>query len=160
EQLRAFPNALSCRPRLLYADKPDVIYQDASTLHYLALAADQRRGRPATEGLTPVPRQTVGGGIMLLNCEIARKVGNFDEHYLFGWQDGELDMRARLLGYLVLQDPYAIGYHIERPGGVRRVLGQLYNRRRFIMICYSARTLLVLSPALLLFELLILAMCL
>jgi GT2 family glycosyltransferase len=160
EHLRAHPRALSCRPRLVYADRPGIIYQDANKLHYLALAADQRRDRPVEEGRSPVPRATLGGGIMLLNCAVARQIGNFDERSLFGWSDLELDVRARLLGFEVLHDPLAIGYHVERPGGLQRVVGQLYNRRRLIAICYSGRSLTVLAPALLAFEVLVLAMCL
>jgi GT2 family glycosyltransferase len=160
QQLRLHPNALSCRPRLVYANQPDVIYQDAASLHYLAVSAGQIRDQPVSEGLKPYPRQTIGGGIMLLNCAIARDLGNFDENYLFGWSDGELDMRARLLGFVALQDPYAVAYHIERAGSLRRVVGQLYNRRRLILICYSARSLVVLGPALLLFEIVTFLMCL
>ena len=159
--LKEHPNALSCRPRLVYSDRPDVIYQDAAELHYLALSSGQRRGRPVEEGLLPLPRQTIGGGIMLLNCAIVRNLGNFDDNYLFGWSDdSEIDVRARLFGYETWQDPHAIGYHREQPPGIRRVLGQLYNRRRLILICYSARSLLLLGPALLVFEGLVLLMCL
>ncbi len=159
-QLRAHPRAMSFRPRLVYRDRPTVIYQDANTLHYLALAADQHRDSPVDQWLTPAPRDTLGGGIMLLNCAIVHAVGNFDENYLFGWGDDlELDVRARLYGYVTLHDPYAIGYHSERTPDARRVAGQLYNRRRLILTCYSGRSLVTLAPALLLFELILLLMC-
>jgi GT2 family glycosyltransferase len=152
--MRSRPGILCCTPRLLDADDPERIYQDGATLHFLGLSANQSRGAAVSSRPAGPPTPTFGGGIMLIDRDLAGDIGLFDESYALGWaDDGELHLRARLAGYEALHVPTACCLHHERERGRTRAYAQFYNRYRLLLSCYATSTLLLLSPALLAFEL-------
>ena len=147
---------LCCTPRLLYQDDPSRLYSDEQSLHYLCVSCAAKPGRMNDMR----PRPSVGGGIMLIKRSLAERLGGFDDDFMLGWgDDGELHLRGYLAGYRVLHVPEATVLLVPNPHGKGRVDAQFYNRLRTIAICYSARTLIVCAPVLLLFELLLVAMC-
>jgi GT2 family glycosyltransferase len=147
---------LCCTPRLLYQDDPTRLYSDEQTLHYLCASC-----APNPVGVTDMrPRASMGGGIMLINRSLAETLGGFDDGFMLGWgDDGEFHLRGNLAGYRVLHVPTASLLLVPNPHGTGRVCAQFYNRFRTIAVSYSARTILVCAPALLLFELLLIVMC-
>lgn len=148
------PGVLCCTPRLLDARDADRIYQDGATLHYLGLSANQARGTAASRRPAADPVPTFGGGIMLIDRDLAGDIGLFDEGYALGWaDDGELQLRGRIAGYEALHVPTARCLHHEGGRGRSRAYGQFYNRYRLILCCYAASTLLLLAPVLFAFEL-------
>ena len=92
---------------------------------------------------------------MLIDTRLSARLGDFDEGFVIGSSDGEFHFRGRISGYNVLQVPAATIGHLSRPHGRSRAFGQLYNRYRMLLIIYSTRSLILLSPALLLFEILL-----
>ncbi|MFW6193097.1 MAG: glycosyltransferase [Gemmatimonadota bacterium] len=147
------PDVLCCTPRLVYHDEPGRIYHDGGELHFLCVSTAVPRGLRVAEHPPGPPAPTVGGGIMLIDREASREIGGFDAGYLLGWgDDGEFHVRGRLAGYRVLQVSSAAARHVERPRRTDRALGQLYNRYRLLLTAYSLRSLLLLAPALVLFE--------
>lgn len=147
-------NILISRPRLMYCGRPNLLYRDTASIHFLGISADDRRGVPYDESFPTIMDNTFGGGIMLLNVSKALEIGNFDDRYLFGWgDDAELSVRGRLCGYRSVYCSYAVAYHDESLQGTGRVTGQIYNRWRFIATLYSKRTLIIIIPALVTFEL-------
>jgi hypothetical protein len=152
--MRSRPGTLCCTPRLLHRDAPDRIFQDGARLHFLGLSSGQRRDVPAAEHPAGEPVETFGGGVMLIDRDLAGDIGCFDECYALSWaDDGEFQLRGRMVGFRALHVPAATCLHLRRPRGRARVYGQLYNRYRLIATCYAARTLVLLAPALLAFEL-------
>jgi GT2 family glycosyltransferase len=147
---------LCCTPRLLYQDDPTRLYSDEQTLHYLCASC-----APNPVGVTDMrPRASMGGGIMLINRSLAETLGGFDDGFMLGWgDDGEFHLRGNLAGYRVLHVPTASLLLVPNPHGTGRVCAQFYNRFRTIAVSYSARTIVVCAPALLLFELLLIVMC-
>jgi GT2 family glycosyltransferase len=90
---------------------------------------------------------------MLIDVAKGREIGFFDEGYAFGWaDDGEFQLRGRLLGYEALHVPRATCLHRVKAHGTRRAYAQIRNRYRLILTYYSWRTLLLTGPSLLLFE--------
>ena len=148
------PDVLCCTPRLVYHDDPGRIYHDGGGLHFLCVSTDVPRGEPVASRPAGPPRPTVGGGVMLVDTDRSDRMGGLDEGCLLGWgDDGEFHVRGRLFGHRVLHVPSAVARHVERPRGTDRALGQIYNRYRLLLTAYSGRSLLLLGPALLAFEL-------
>lgn len=147
------PDVLCCTPRLVYRSDPERLYHDGGALHYLCVSAAVPRGRRVADHPAVPPTPTVGGGIMLVDRRLAREIGGFDEGYLFGWgEDGDFHVRGRQAGLRVLQVSDAVARHAERSKGTDRALAQVYNRYRLLLTAYSARSLLLLAPALAAFE--------
>jgi GT2 family glycosyltransferase len=146
-------DVLCCTPRLMYHDDEGKLYSDGAGLHYLCVSTPSARGQRVADRAVSAPRPTIGGGIMLIDREAAGRVGNFDEQFLIGWgDDGEFQLRGRIAGYQVLHVAGGRCLHVEREHSRARVLGQLYNRYRLMYLTYATRTLVLLGPALLFFE--------
>ncbi|QXD16202.1 glycosyltransferase [Rhodocaloribacter litoris] len=144
-----------CIPRLMYLEEPARVYQAGTRVHYCGATEAMGRDRIAGQ-LENRPRVAIGGGIALIDRKKLWEVGGFDEGYELAWgDDGELHQRFLLAGYLSMVVPAAVGYHEYKPFGRARhyrASGQVYNRWRFITTHYAVRTLLVIAPALVLFE--------
>lgn len=157
--LRRGDRVFCCTPRLLYHDDPQRIYHDGLPLHYLCVSGVSRRGQSVWQAPAGPPRPTLGCGIMMVDMQVARALDFMDEEYQFGWgDDGEFQLRARILGYQVLHVSEASCLHVERSHGNARAGAQFYNRYRLMAIAYQTRTLVLLAPMLLLFELMMLVM--
>lgn len=140
-------------PRLMYHDRPDVLFQDGNGMHYLALGTGTRRGMPIAQAGVPAPFRTAGGGLMLFDRARLREVGGFDPGYMHAWaDDGELQFRGILYGFKCLHVPAAAATHHAKNHGAQRARGQIYNRFRVLATFYRVRTLLVLLPSLVVFE--------
>lgn len=145
----------ACVPRLMYLDDKSRIYNEGGKIHYVGTTTAPNRDIHVdrAESSTKI---TVGGGIALLDTEILEHIGNFDEEYKFAWGcDDELYQRMLLTGYKCLFVPSAVGYHdFESFSKARhyRARGQVCNRWRFILTYYSARTFLLVAPALVAYE--------
>lgn len=149
--LSSVPKAFSVTPRLFDQENPDVVYQSGNAMHYLGVSVGSRRGTSADLATQVCP--SMGGGIMLLDMEVVRELGYFDTGYVHGWaDDAELHLRGQLAGYQSLHDPVAEAEVKVRSHGARRALGQYHNRLRLIFTTYAGSSLLALSPALTVFE--------
>lgn len=146
-------DAVVLTPRLMYSDEPDKIYTDGQTIHYTAQSIAPRRDSIAENGGRE-PEHTGGGGIFLLDKRCVEKIGMFDESYHFGWgDDGEYFRRICISGFGCYHISDAIGYHVAKERTTERAFAHIYNRWRFILITYSTRTILLLMPAFILYEL-------
>ena len=62
--------------------------------------------------LEPGERQMVTGSCFLITKELFNMVGKFDTEYRIGyWEDSDLNMKVRTLGYKVYYQPKSIIYH-------------------------------------------------
>jgi GT2 family glycosyltransferase len=145
---------ICCTPRLLQGDQPDRLNYDGQAIHFLCLSTASAKGMRVEERCSTEPFATSGCPVMLINRKLAAELDFLDEDYSFGWgDDGEFHFRARLRGFQCLHVPTATCFHFARLKGLGRAFDQVYNRYRFLITMYSARTLLLLAPALLFFEL-------
>ena len=152
--MRSRPGVLAATPRMLCAEHPEVIHNDVGRVHFLAVSGRSDRGRTVQE-LPPsdTPRPTVPGGIAMVDRELAARIGGFDDHYDFAWaDDAHFYVRGAIAGLHSLLVSGATSYHPEAAHGLARAEGQIHNRYRFILTMYAGRTLLLLAPALLVFE--------
>jgi GT2 family glycosyltransferase len=144
-----------CTPRLMYQDEPEKIYTDASRLHYIGTSISRFRGT-SVDMKNALPESTAGGGIFLIDRGKAIETGLFDEDYTLGWgDDGEFYYRMKIAGYKTLYIPEAICFHKAKEwSSLRhyRAYGQVRNRWHLLLIAYQLRTLIMIIPALIVYE--------
>ncbi|MFA9477352.1 glycosyltransferase family 2 protein [Phycisphaerales bacterium AB-hyl4] len=151
--MRLRPGVAATAPRLVYANDPNRLYGDGTNLHYLCISGFNARGQSIEQRPIRTPFPSLAGGNVLFDREVALWLGGYDEDYHFGWgEDAELCLRCRIAGFDVLHVPEAVGSHVERPRGLNRAEAQFYNRYRMMFTIYETRTLLLLAPALIVFE--------
>jgi GT2 family glycosyltransferase len=145
-----------CIPRLMYIDEKSKIYSEGGKIHYVGATVSLSRDGKMHDRKEN-PGISVGGGIALFDTERISDIGFFDEEYKFGWGcDGELHQRVLLAGKECVCVPSAVGFHEYKEldeSRYYRVIGQVYNRWRYILTHYSGVTLFLASPALCLYEL-------
>jgi GT2 family glycosyltransferase len=117
------------------------------------------------EDSTPQEVGVISGASFLLDKTKAQQMGYFDPDYFYNFEELDLCLRIRMLGSRCLVVPQSVVYHKYLTGGVAQMTsGQLdyparrayyvFRNRWFVLSkLYAARTLFILAPALLLFEL-------
>lgn len=147
-------NVAACVPRLMYWNDPTRIYIAGSKVHYLGTSLCGRRDQ-VLENISTKPEPSTGGGILLVDRKKILSLGGFDNDYMHGWgEDGEFYQRLMLAGYKSLYVPTAYGFHEDKLSTFRenRAVGQIFNRWQYIITHYSILTLLLLFPALVIYE--------
>ncbi|MEK6692174.1 MAG: glycosyltransferase [Nitrospirota bacterium] len=153
-----------CTPRLMYMDEPERIYTDASSLHYIGTSISRFRGTTIDPELVlgkgTSPESTAGGGIFLVDRSKALAIGLFDEEYSLGWgDDGEFYYRMKMAGYKTLYVTNALCFHKAKEwSSLRhyRAYGQVRNRWHLLLGTYQLKTLILISPALIAYEIFLL----
>lgn len=165
DMAKRYAAAVVC-PRIVLVPDGSIVQCDGAAPHFVGtlalLNADVERRLP------PVPAGPVGGLIgaaMLLDRQVVIDAGGFNELYFFYFEDLEFSLRMRLLGHEIVRAPAAIVEHERGQGTVglsfrgkgsypkRRAYLGMRNRLLTIALCYSGRTLLLLAPVLIAYEL-------
>lgn len=163
-------------PRIVLYPEQDVVQCDGGEPHFLGTLV-LRHGFTPLRDLPPGAdrRAQIGAapsGCLLVERTIAQAVGGFDESYFFYFEDYEFSLRWRILGHRILAEPAAVVRHDRGAGTMdlsfrgqgsyprQRARLLMRNRLRTLLTHYSRRTLLVLAPALLVYELVTLAFAL
>jgi len=152
--MRSQPDVAVCSAVVVFDDKPGRIEVRAHPLHFLCWST-ALRVRDLAEAKARGPCPGIGCGIQLVDREAAAQGGLFDENLALGWMDdGDLHLRLTLFGYRCLSVPGAVTVH-RRARKVSRIYGQVHNRWYLLLSHYQLRTLIVIAPALVVFELLL-----
>jgi GT2 family glycosyltransferase len=137
---------LAAMPRVLHADRRDIIQYEGADCHFL-------------------------GHMIPRCCELPQHSAPMEiVEVVFNYEDHDLGVRSRVHGYRLLAVPSATCLHgtgtpglSHRPGRQHselRVYCLMRNRWRIMLHCFAARTLFLLAPVLLMFEVFQLAGCL
>lgn len=164
QALRDDPSALTAVPRVLYAADTSIVQYEGANCHFLGLMspryADRAVAACGDDG-------TVRNNSLITACfmiDRSRWLGDelFDESFFFNYEDHDLGVRARVLGHQLLSVPSATVVHgtgteglSYRPGtefSRTRVYCLIRNRWQVIAKNYSLRTMLILAPALFVYE--------
>lgn len=153
EEMRRHADAVICAPRILYADGTTIV-SDGVRLHYMALSMPRHRRMAVADVTDTAPKVNPcsSGGMMLVDKSKVGTDGLFDEDYFFGWDDVEFSYRRSLAGHTAITVPAAAVCHKHKVWGMKRSFYQLRNRWYFLLINYSGRTLLLISPVLAVYE--------
>jgi GT2 family glycosyltransferase len=163
-RLQETEGALLVAPRVVYAADPATVQFDSADCHFLGLMAT-RNADSALEDLDDAAAATTS---LVTACFLIRRSrwdggAPFDETLGFNLEDHDFGVRSCIAGHELWVEPKAMVLHGSgtpglsyRPGGTPgrpRLYYLTLNRWIVIAKCFSARTLMLLSPALLLFEL-------
>jgi len=137
-----------CGPRVLDYDQRDRVQFGVTYFHYTGavVVSHSAAEEPQKVG-------SVGGGAILIDKEKAFAAGFYDETFFFGLEDNDFCMRQHIAGHGCLNVPGAIIYHKGKERGLWAAYYQVRNRWLFLLKNYSCRTLAVIWPALLVYEL-------
>lgn len=163
EALDGHDRAVLAMPRIVSADDPEHIEYEGGEAHFSGLMV--LRGAGATVGSRPPEPASVGSLVsccFLFDGSVWSDGQLFDEAFGMYFEDHELGLRARMLGHDLLAVPDAVGLHglgtpeisIRATGeySQRRIVGTIQHRWQLMLKLYQTRTLLLLSPYLVLFE--------
>jgi GT2 family glycosyltransferase len=160
-------------PRIRLVPERDIVQVEGAAPHFLGTLS-LRHGYRRVDDTPPQAGYVNGstGGCMLVQREQVLNAGGFDELFFFYLEDLEFSLRLRGMGYRFWCEPSAEVFHEPAKGTPclsfrgqgryppRRAYLTMRNRLLTILIHYRLRTLLVLLPALLLYELVTLAVAL
>lgn len=149
--IKEVSNTAFCHPEICDKNDPFVYHYNGGYVHYVGAFISRNNDlgeRPEYEVF-----DGFSGAAFLVEREKALAIGGFDKDYFFNWEDGDFILRLTLAGYLCLNVPKAIVHHRSKPRGTSKSFYMVRNRWFFILKLYSWRTLLLSSPALLVFEL-------
>ena len=139
-------------PKILYTDIPDKINSFGVRIHYTGIACQNKIDQKDSQDLSIL--ETPCGGIFMLKREVFKTIGGFEENLFLYHEDHDLSWRIRLAGWKILVTPKAvIHHHYKFKKGARKYYSSEKNRLYLLLKNMHWRTLLMVSPALLLVEL-------
>lgn len=163
ETLRQNSAVVVC-PRIVFYHHKQIIQCDGAAPHFIGTLVLRHANQLIDHSSDAVEAQACIGACMLINRKIALASGGFDEEYFFYFEDLEFSIRMRSLGHKIVCEPKALAFHDRGQGTPllsfrgegeypeRRVYLNIRNRLITILMHYNIRTLLILSPALFLYE--------
>jgi GT2 family glycosyltransferase len=161
--LDEFPGAALAMPGVRYQDRENTIQFDGAGCHYLGLMILQNQNMPADAASSTVRKidTLVTSCFMLDRTRMGEDI-LFDESFFFNYEDFDFGLRTRLLGHEILAVPDVYCFHrggtpglSYRPGESypgKRVHFLIRNRWQVILKCYGLRTMFLLSPVFLVYE--------
>lgn len=87
----------------------------------------------------PLRPEWVAGMFMLFRADVFRRLGGFDERYFLYYEDVDLCLRLRRLGYDAVLDPRAVALHDARRASHRDVMHLLWHARSLARFLFSSR---------------------
>lgn len=153
EAFHQYSDAAVWSPRIVYHDRKDLIQFEGTSIYYLAEAILLNSDTSIQNGLKEItPVQVAGGVCYLLSKKAASAIGMFDEDYFFGRTDGEFTFRLTQAGYSIYSVPKAVCYHRVKRRGLSKVFYQVRNRWYLILQTYAWKTIILIFPALIVYE--------
>jgi GT2 family glycosyltransferase len=152
-------------PRIVLQPENEIIQCDGASIHYTGTLALRHSFEKIT---SHPPRRYLAaafiGACLLFNANLLRELGGFDEDYFFYFEDLELSFRLSSLGHKIYCEENAVAVH-ERGAGTKglsfrgkgeypakRAYYNLRHRWLTILIHFQLSTLILLFPALALYE--------
>ena len=140
--------------KILLLNNPDTINTCGNDLHLSGLTLCRGMGLPSSTYTVPVKVSAISGAAFIIQRNLFNALGGFDPDFFLYMEDTDLSLRARLAGYSCLSIPQSVVYHdYSLRFGPQKTYYQERNRYLVLLKIYKWPTLLVLSPALLLAEL-------
>ncbi len=161
--LAARPDAAVATPRIVHAERPDTIQYDGGFCHFVGLMALRNAEMP----LAAAPGATSDIDSMVSACFLADRArlgpaDPFDADFFIYLEDHDFGLRTRIAGHAMLSVPSAICRHGTGTHGLSlretgrytaiRVGCLIRNRWLVLLKDYAPRTLVLLAPALVVYE--------
>ncbi|MCC2316934.1 glycosyltransferase family 2 protein [Cellulomonas chengniuliangii] len=140
------------------ADQPDLVNSVGNPLHVLGLSWAGGMGDPATDHATRGPVASASGACMALRRSLWESLGGLVEPFFAYAEDLEMCWRCWQRDLRVEYVPTAVAvHHYEFSRTPLKMYLVERNRLAFILTCYGGRTLALLAPVLVAFELALVA---
>jgi GT2 family glycosyltransferase len=152
-------------PRILLYPENKIVQCDGAVPHFVGTMSLRHAYQP--QEILPAEAVDVHaciGACRLVDRKLIIANGGFDEEYFFNFEDLELSLRIRALGYRIICEPKALVYHDRGLGTPQLSFRGMedYPEKRFflnlrqrlitILIHYRIRTIVVLFPPIFLYE--------
>jgi GT2 family glycosyltransferase len=163
EALVGRPDASIAVPAVLYADQRDTVQYGGAECHFLGLQILVNENVPVAK-VDPAVKDmgSLVSCCFLVDRARLPKGEVFDESFFIYFEDHEYGVRVRALGSSLIAVPAAQCFHGKGTEGLsirqlgsyssRRVFYLIRNRWLFLLKTYSLRTLLVLTPMFVFYE--------
>lgn len=136
------------------ADAPDTMNTAGNPLHVLGLSWAGGLGEPAADHRVARDVASASGATLVLRRSTWEALGGFPEEFFAYQEDLELSWRCWQRGLRVRYVPGAVSlHHYAFSRNPRKMYLLERNRLLFVLTTYGSRTLALLAPALLGFEL-------
>jgi GT2 family glycosyltransferase len=161
--LREYRAAVVC-PRIVLYPECQVVQCDGAAAHFIGTMTLRHAYSRLDDGAEPAVVGACIGACLLVDRKLVLAAGGFDELYFFYFEDLEFSVRMRLLGHSLVCEPRGVVYHDRGRGTpglsfrgndaypARRALLTHRHRLLTILTYYRLSTLLLLAPALLIYE--------
>lgn len=158
-----YPDAAIAMPSVIFAHQPDTVQFDGADNHFLGQQILHSESRPVAEaGPVRMIDSLITACFAVDRSRLPHNM-RFDESFFIYFEDHDFGVRARLFGKQILSVPGAHCLHDEGTEGLSlRQLGKyssmrvfciIRNRWLFLLRNYAGRTMLLLSPLMLVYEL-------
>ena len=139
-------------PKILYHNQRDTVNSLGVLINYTGIAYPNLLGQKDPGHLEPF--ESACGGIFMLRREVYAAVGGFDEDLFLYHEDHDLSWRIRLAGWKLKVNANATMYHhYHFNKGIRKFYSSEKNRLYLLLKNLEIKTLVLISPALVLVEL-------
>ena len=139
--------------KILLLDHPEQVNAAGNQIHLTGLTLCRGLGDNTDKWNTPDIITAISGAAFIIRSDLFTELGGFDIDYFMYFEDTDISLRARLLGYDCLFVPQAVVYHdYKLHFGSRKVYYEERNRYITLLKVLRWPTLLVLLPTLLLGE--------
>jgi GT2 family glycosyltransferase len=152
EAYKKHPDAVVWHPRIFYSDEINKIQYEGGLIHYLNEGILLNTDLPAEQGIQDISPIQTAFAAFLIRKEVAEHIGYFDEDLFFGGTDSNFTFRLSQAGYRLYAVPFATCYHKVKKRGLQNVYYRARNRWYMILTCYAFRTMIVILPALIVYE--------
>jgi len=162
--LELHPDAVLAQPRSVFADDPARVHYDGGALHYVGLFALRNFYVPVADavGTGVVEAEGAVSVALLVHRPTLLAAGGFDERYFILFEDLDLSYRLRSRGHVLLSVEDALCHHRGGTAGisfragdypVSRTFLHARNQSLYLAKCPELRTLVLIGPGLVLYEL-------
>lgn len=140
------------------ADDPDRMNSAGNPVHVLGLCWAGGLGEPASSFAAARDIPSASGAGLVVRRDLWDRLGGFPDEFFAYQEDLELSWRTWQLGLAVRYVPDAVVvHHYEFSRNPRKMYLLERNRLLFVLTCYGSRTLVLLAPALIAFDVAMLA---
>ncbi|WNV74772.1 glycosyltransferase family 2 protein [Geodermatophilus sp. DSM 44513] len=138
---------------LRLAADPALLNTNGNPVHVLGLSWAGHLGEPAARFPDELPIASGTGAAIVLRREVWDALGGFTEEFFAYCEDADLSLRCWQQGWEVRYVPTAVvAHHYEFSRNPAKFYLLERNRLAMVLSLYQGRTLLLLAPALLAFE--------
>lgn len=149
--LESDPQIGAAVPKILYYEKRDIINSFGVLIHYTGIAYPNRIDTRDTRDMQH--QETACGGIFMFKRDVYNALGGFDEDLFLYHEDHDLSWRIRLMGWKIMVNPAAaIYHHYHFHKGTFKYYSSEKNRLYLLAKNLEFKTLLLITPALLVIE--------